>query len=519
MRGLAWALLALPFAALAPGPASAVGLDGPAESETETEPSRPAPLWTPHPKPRGLSYGGKLWTSVAPDLAMVGPYEDRFEWHSGLDFTLKYRFAPSARFVIGANFRYVLRAGDRVEADLWLDLGTTYLQFRKGKFRLRVGRFVHNWGRNTLLSPLNQLNPIDSVIGFSPEGASRARIPTLALQTNLNLHPVVLEAIWLPVYQPARTSFYGRDFSVFRPGMIEELLPTLVPTTGAGLVDDALTDAGQWLVDTLAGLDPYARDGIQSYLAFDRPEEFPWNGDIGARIGLTGRAVDADFVLFWHTLDSPELSLHEDLRRPLLENRLPDSGELTRLTNPDGAPITSTHHRSLLAGADIAVAAGGFVLSGEAAYNSKGVYYTREFESYVSPHFNYAVALRYNSGTTAAVTLEFSHDLLLRPEENTWLRDQHQLRLAFLGSLRLFSERLQVTFSLAWDILQQDLYVHPRLVVVVNDRLQVAFGASVFEGFRSDAGPSLDALRAYGGGPVGYFRGNDYAYGTVDVSF
>ena len=491
----------------------------PASAEDESSGKTPEPLWVKKPRPKGLSYGGKLWTSIAPDLRMAGPYEDRFEWHSGIDFSVKYRFAQNARFVLGANLRYVLRAGRDVEADLTVDLGEAYLQFSKGAFRLRAGRFLHTWGRNALLSPLNQVAPVDAELAFAPEGAARARLPTLAMRANLNLHPVALELIWLPVFQPARASFYGHDFSLFRPGMLEETLPSLVPQTGAGVVDDVVKDTAAALISSLQSLDPYARDGIQSYLAFGVPEEYLWNGDIGGRVGFTGRGVDFDLVVLWHTLDMAELRINDDLRRPLVENRLPDSGELTRLTNPGATLIDSIYHRSLLVGADVAVAGGGFVFSAEAAYNTRGIYYKRDLSSYVSPHVNYAVAARYLYGTWAAFTVEFSHDILTQPQDATFLRDQHQMRLAFLGTLRLFREKLHLTLSAAWDILEQDLYVHPRIGVVVTDRLQVAFGASIFEGYNEDVAPSLDSVRSYEGGLVGYFRQNDYGYATVELSF
>lgn len=527
LASCALAATAFALAVLMPGRAAASPgaepvLAGDSASAEDTAPSAkpaPEPLWVKRPRPPGLSYGGRAWTSLAPDLHMAGPYEDRFEWHSGIDFAVKYRFAENARFVLGANLRYVLRTGADTESDFFLDIDEAYLQFRKGKFSLRAGRWLQTWGRNALLSPLNQIAPVDSERAFAPEGAAHARIPVLALRANLGLHPVALELLYLPLFQPARVSYYGHDFSLARPGFLEGALPGLVPQTGAGLADDALEDVTGWLMDELAGLNPYVRDGLQSSLAFGLPEEVPWEGDIGARIGLTGRGIDADFLILWHRLDVPELKIDEDLRAPLLAGRLPDSGELTRLTNPGASPISSVYHRSLMAGADVAIAAGGFVFSAEGAYNSRGVYYRRDLSSYLSPHVHYAVAARYLYGTWAAFTLEFSHDILTAPQEESLLREQHQLRLAFLGTVRLFRESLHLTLSAAWDILEQDLFVHPRVAVVVNDRLKVAVGANIFEGYRPDAENSLDGLRAYQGGLVGYYRKNDYGYASVDVSF
>ena len=475
--------------------------------------------WELKPKPKGLTYGGKVFVSAAPDLKMEGPYEDRFQLRSGVDFRVKYKFAKDARFAVGAKFRYALRHGDRVEHDAWFDLGETYLQFRKGKFSLRAGRFRHSWGRNALLSPLNRLNPIDYTVAFEPGGAAEARIPVAAVRLNLNLYPVALELIWLPLYTPARVAYYGRDFAVFRPGMLEEMLPDLVPQTGAGLIDDELRRATPRIVEAITSLDPYARDGLQSYLVPSVPEEVIWNSDLGFRFGATAGPVDFDVVPLYHVLDQPEVTIARELVDPLIDERPITSGELTRLTNPDAEITSADYPRSLLAGADVAVAAGGFVISAEGAFETTSVHYTQRFEPYRSPAVRYAAALRYNFGTVVAFTAEFGHDINLRHRRDTFLTRQHELTAAFVGTLRLFRDRLQLTLSASYAVFPRDLYVHPQVVIEVEDGLVATFGVHVFEGFRPDVEPTLASFLAYEGGIVGWLRGNDYAYGTIEYRF
>jgi hypothetical protein len=41
------------------------------------------------------------------------------------------------------------------------------------------------------------------------------------------------------------------------------------------------------------------------------------------------------------------------------------------------------------------------------------------------------------------------------------------------------------------------------------------FGIQFFGGFRPDVAPSFDSLLSYRGGPIGYFKRNDYVYGTL----
>ncbi|MCP4867096.1 MAG: hypothetical protein GY898_00065 [Proteobacteria bacterium] len=475
--------------------------------------------WETYDKPRGLTFGGRAFATTAPDLGMHGPYEDRFTLRSGIDFRVKYKFAKNARFALGAKFRYVMRHGDRTEHDAWFDLGETYLQFRVKKFTLRAGRYRLGWGRNALLSPLSRLTPVDYTTAFEPGGATEARISVAAVRMNLNLYPVSLELVWIPLYTPARISFYGRDFSVLRPGMLEQTLPALMPTTGAGLIDDELRRATPRLTELITEMDPYARDGIQSYLVPNLPDEVIWNSDIGMRFGATAGPVDVDVVALYYLLDTPELRIADELKDPLLDGRTPTAGEVTRLTNPDAELVTSTYLRSFMAGADVAIAAGGFVVSAEAAFDTTSVQYTRRLEPYRSPMLRYAVALRYNFGTVVAFTAEFGHDVTLRPRQDTFLTRQHELTAAFVGTLRLFRDRLQLTLSASYSVFPRDLYLHPQVVVEVDGGLYATFGVQLFEGFRPDAEPTLDSFLSYQGGIVGWFRGNDYAYGTIEYRF
>ena len=45
-----------------------------------------------------------------------------------------------------------------------------------------------------------------------------------------------------PFFQPARLSYYGRDFSALRPGMLEGLLPDSPMNTGIAELDAAAQD-------------------------------------------------------------------------------------------------------------------------------------------------------------------------------------------------------------------------------------------------------------------------------------
>jgi len=479
--------------------------------------------WTARPKPQGLTYGGRLFTSLAPDLHMSGPYEDRFGWYSGADFRVKYKFASNARFQIGARFRYDLRHGDRVESDAWFDLGPTYLHFRHRKLTVRVGRMVLVWGRNPLLSPVNVLSPMDGERLLSAAGTDDPRIPVTAARIKLELHPVTLEAVYIPFFQPARHSFFGRDFSLLRPGMLESALGELsemLPSTGMVLLDTTMARVTDKLSQSLLSLDPYARDGLQSYLVADLPEEFPWHGDIGLRVGLSGPGVEADFYGLLYILDRPSVQLHDALRLPLVEERQMSVLEFNELLDPEAPVATPLYHRAVMAGADLSLAAAGFVITGEAAFKSRSVHYTRELEPLVSPSLEYALAVRYSYGTVFGVDAEFGHRILTAAELPELLFDQqHDLRIAVMAFVRLFRDRMELKLAGSWNILRRDLYLHPQANIEIDDRLSVVFGAQLFFGFFPDLEPGLSSLRSYRGGLVGYFKDNDYVYGTLEFAF
>jgi hypothetical protein len=477
------------------------------------------PLWTPRPKPKGLSFGGNYSMTFAPDLRMEGPYEDRFAWRNDLSFRVKHKFADDARYAIGARLRWQVRSGDSVEADYWLDLEPTWFQFRKDFFTMRAGLQTMKWGKNLLLSPNDIVNPLDYTRGLSTGDPADAKIPTLMVRATFDMSPATVDILFAPFFQPMRVAWYGQDFSVLRPGMLEGILPTLRPDTSSGLIDDELRRATDRVVDAVTGLDAYARDGLQSYLVTALPEELPWNGDLGARLALSGRGVDGDVYFLWHVVDQPAITIHRALREPLLDNRVPTSAELTQLTNPDTEIIGTEYHRSVLAGGDIVIAAGSFVISAEGAFRSHTVRYRETMEPFLSPAVQYSVAVRYTHGSVLALDVEFGHDIVLRPAEDMLVHRPHNLQVALGASLNLLRDRLQILLTGSYNILRQDIYVHPRITVELDDRVSVLLGVQVFKGLQPDVEPTLDSFLSYEGGIPGYFRENDYAYGTVKLDF
>jgi hypothetical protein len=477
--------------------------------------------WTQKPRPPGLGYGGQFFVVSAPDLKMERD-EDVWELRTGLDFRVRYKFGDDAEFQLGVLARWDLRYGDRVvgkpiEADLLVDLGESFLQFRKDGFTVRMGRLYLRWGRNLLLSPLDVLTPVDYTRALSSAGIDDAKIPVLAARATLSAQPLALELVFIPFFQPMRIAAVGRDFSALGRRGVDTLTESLAPQSGLGAVDDAMRGLARRLGEELVALDSYRRDGVSSYLMPDLPEETPRFGDLGARIGLTGRGVDFDAYVLWHVMDRPAIDIDDALRRPLLQHRYPDTAELTRLGNPETPLLSASWRRALLGGIDVSAVAGDFVFTAEVAAQSSSVHYRETLEPWWSPQVQSAVSVRFTPRPELAFDVEAQHTLIVRPPADLFFERQNAVQLAAVVSARLLRERLRIALSGSWSVLTGDVYVHPRVEVDVQEGVVATFGVQLFEGRRR--GDDFEALLAYTGGALGWFRANDYAYAMVRLTF
>jgi len=108
-----------------------------------------------------------------------------------------------------ARLRYG-QQGD--QHDLFVDLREAYVNAYLGPFDLRLGKQIIVWGRADAFNPTSNLTPIDFRIR-SPIEDDR-RVGNVGARTILNLLPVRIEGVWLPLYEP----------TVYPPIEIEELV-------------------------------------------------------------------------------------------------------------------------------------------------------------------------------------------------------------------------------------------------------------------------------------------------------
>lgn len=98
-----------------------------------------------------------------------------------------------------ADFR--ARAGQQLNTnDLFLDLREAYVNAYLGPLDIRLGKQIIVWGRADAFNPTSNLTPVDFRIR-SPMEDDR-RVGNVGARVFLNLLPVRIEGVWMPVYQP-----------------------------------------------------------------------------------------------------------------------------------------------------------------------------------------------------------------------------------------------------------------------------------------------------------------------------
>lgn len=80
-----------------------------------------------------------------------------------------------------------------------VDLREAYVNAYLGPLDLRLGHQIIVWGRADAFNPTNNLTPLDLRVRSSLE--DDRRLANLGLRSFLNLEPLRIEAVWLPIYR------------------------------------------------------------------------------------------------------------------------------------------------------------------------------------------------------------------------------------------------------------------------------------------------------------------------------
>ncbi len=106
------------------------------------------------------------------------------------------------------------RGNEFHEALSEVDLREAYVSAYAGPFDFKVGHQIVVWGRADSFNPTNNLTP-ETILVRSPDEDDR-RLANFLIRSYLNIHPLRIEAVWVPVY---RASYVPLDLLTLPPGV------------------------------------------------------------------------------------------------------------------------------------------------------------------------------------------------------------------------------------------------------------------------------------------------------------
>ncbi len=96
-----------------------------------------------------------------------------------------------------------------------VNLREAYVSAYVGPFDFKVGHQIVVWGRADSLNPTNNLTP-ETILHRSPDEDDR-RLANFLIRSYYNIHPVRIEAVWVPVY---RASYVPLDLLTLPSGVV-----------------------------------------------------------------------------------------------------------------------------------------------------------------------------------------------------------------------------------------------------------------------------------------------------------
>lgn len=178
-----------PVAADEQATASAGGLFEQSQKEgAASETSGPAGRFDLNGYVRGDVFAGKMRGARRAEIKAA---------YGELALKLQVKKESSGDAYAEARFRYGQQGEVR---DLFVDLREAYVNLYLGPVDIRLGNQIIVWGRADAFNPTNNLTPIDLRIR-SPLEDDR-RVANVGARTFLNLTPVRIEGVWMPLYVP-----------------------------------------------------------------------------------------------------------------------------------------------------------------------------------------------------------------------------------------------------------------------------------------------------------------------------
>jgi hypothetical protein len=375
-------------------------------------------------------------------------------------------------------------------------LGEAYLDLYTQHVDVRVGQQTLSLGANAAFAPTDVLNPRElreSVVLTEPEDA---KLPVFAAKAAGGVGPHRLTVVWVPFFTPHRYSVFGQDEALFQPGLGVSLPFTVDPS-----IEDALQPR---LLET------------------ERPDAFPWLGDVGMQVKSEVRGVRVGGSWVWVNEKLPQVQLDPELEAVLRaqgQGEAPDAALLLSVQERLRAGetlVTGRYARQHLFGLEATLLVGPAQLDVDVGFSPAQTFFDERLRPLSKPVATWVLGLSQAEDSDfiysatwlgLAVPRVEAGELLVLLEPGT---ARGQARTAFFHLLVAevrYAPRgsdWEVGFRGAFEPVQRSFVLAPRAGWRFTEHLSVGLAAEVYAG------------KPYS--PLGYFGRNDQIVASLQLT-
>jgi hypothetical protein len=361
---------------------------------------------------------------------------------------------PDTAFTLG-NGHDPRGEGEALLRDLFVGL---YL----GRLDLRLGQQRLAWGRAEFVNPNDVMNPRDARNPFVNE-PELGHLPSPLVRADADLGSgVSLQVAVAPYFVPDLYDVYGTNWAAVQadaPARLRSLTAIL-----GGAVDPSLRSRA----DRLLAQTSLPAANLSAPV-------------LGAK--LAGPLPGIDVAAYYqYGFDGPALNLSPVLEAGPVPQRLGDLAPLLGLigaaTPPIDAPFVRRHHLGL----DLVVPLSSLVIRADAAYQSRKIFFRRDFVAWEAPVLQGTVGLEYQSGDPERAVIVEAFGLEVLGERPPGLLFYRRGTLGISALIRWpLRGHLGLDARLSGGIHPQMHVLQPQLIWKAN-AWQLALGALVLGG-------------------------------------
>lgn len=446
---------------------------------------------------------------VAVDLSKDSNTEDTIEAWTWIRARAKQQ-RSNGQWFLGIDGEHQLRHGADTEAIWRVRVAESGWSGSVGPTYVRTGMLIERWGKLDFLPVVDVLNPQDLRAG--PLATIEAlRTPTPMVTGQVGSDTLRAELVLQPFPGTDQVPLMGSDWSLIRPGMIDDFLTDAATWEGGSslLLADPLAQLGTAVSD----LDPSTMRALNdAFGSSSQPEDIAINGNAAGRIEWEGTGVDLAIMAANLRSSSPATTLLPAFQTMLETKTLPEIDELNSLLEEN--PLAIRWPRTWMSGAEISTVAGPVSVRAEGAWWSNKVVQQPWLNATTRPAVSGGLGLDWSYGSHLMIAAEGRYHRWIDPPNAMAFTAEEVIEIAGTVRVTLAQDRLTVQTSGILNTTFAEGMVRPELNWRVSDPISIGMGAVIIDGPGKAPQTLLEAL-AWEGGPLTTVQDNDSVFATL----